>query len=496
MIRPKPKVWQRVCAELLGATAISVVGLCAWPYTVDDAYIVARYAVRVSRGLGYNFSAGPATDGVTGPAWLLPGISAVRLGVDPVVAAKVVGLVCAALAAWISIRAQQSRARGSVLSWLTLALLACQPSFGGYATAGMETGAAALAVAVASTAAAARPRPNAALLGLAVAALAFVRPELAGVALSLLVTCSVRLGVRQALPAWALAGTGAVLVCAFRWHLSGNLLPLSWHAKAGSLRDGFEYSVRALPILTGGLGGLLALAGALLGQGRDRARAASLLVHVICVTLAGGDWMPGFRLFVPILPQYAQLAAVGAERVWWRSRRSNLRGPRRLVLRRVSTCVALGFACGVPLLDLALRIPEWRAAGEARERVGVEIATRLRHESRRVALVDIGFLGYASDCDVIDLAGITDPEVAAMAGGHLDKHIPSPWLATRAPDTVLLHSSLPPLAAEDGRLLRLHGYPVEMRIARSAWLQREFRVAALYPYAPGYHYVLLHRLPP
>jgi hypothetical protein len=273
--------------------------------------------------------------------------------------------------------------------------------------------------------------------------------------------------------------------------LSGHLLPLSWHAKAGSVRDGFEYSARALPILTGGFGALLAVAGARLGQGRDRARAASLLVHVICVTLAGGDWMPGFRLFVPMLPQYAQLAAVGAERVW----RSHARG-RRLMLRRALTAVALGFACGVPLLDLALRIPEWRAAGEARERVGVEIATRLRHESQRVALVDIGFLGYASGCDVIDLAGITDPAVAAMPGGHLDKHIPSTWLAARAPDSVLLHSSVPPLAAEDGRLLALRGYPVEMRIARSPWLQREFRVAALYSYAPGYNYVLLRRLHP
>ena len=69
--------------------------------------------------------------------------------------------------------------------------------------------------------------------------------------------------------------------------------------------------------------------------------------------------------------------------------------------------VAVVVACGVPLLDLALRIPEWQRAGHSRDSIGVAIARDLRDLTERVALVDIGFLGYASGVTTIDLAGLT-----------------------------------------------------------------------------------------
>src|SRR6185312_13278828 len=106
---------------------------------------------------------------------------------------------------------------------------------------------------------------------------------------------------------------------------------------------------------------------------------------------------------------------------------------------------------------------------------------------KRVALVDIGYLGYTSGVETTDLAGLTDPGVAPLPGGHLAKHISSAWLESQAPDTLLLHSSVPPSAANDGRLMELSGYPVEMRVARFAWVQREFRVARIFAYGPGYH---------
>jgi hypothetical protein len=263
-------------------------------------------------------------------------------------------------------------------------------------------------------------------------------------------------------------------------------LPLAWHAKAGGLADGLEYSGRAVPIMTGLLGLGLAFAGARWGRNRERVRAALLVVHALSVTLAGGDWMPGFRLFVPLFPQYALLAGVGAERLLRRGKSG-----------RLLACACVLFACGIPLLDLGVRLPEWRAAGASRERVGAAIVADLRRFGiRKAALVDIGFIGYASGIDIVDLGGLTDPEVAAMAGGHLDKQVPVAWLRARAPDALILHSTTPPLAADDGRLAGLRGHPVEMRIARSAWVAREFRVQRVYRYAPGYYYALLRRFAP
>lgn len=481
MILKKPRAWQRVWPRLLGALSVGLVGICAWPYTVDDSYIVARYALRLTRGEGYTWNPGPATDGVTGPAWLLPGFLAAARGYDPVIAAKVVGLCCAVLAAYVCIAGEQARARGTYLAWIVALLLACQPSLGGSGSSGLETGAATLALTYAAHAALS-PQPRALSLGAAIALLAWLRPELAPTSAVFLGFATFRAGFRRTRSAWAIAAVSALLVCLFRFWINGSLLPMAWHAKAGSLQDGWSYALRAIPVLTGVTGIALAISGAASGQFRDRARAWALVAHCAALVLAGGDWMPGFRLWVPLFPQYAALAAVGSERLWRKGRGA-----------RVLCVGALAIACGVPVLDLGLRIPEWSAAGHSRNTVGVEIARDLREQTQRVALVDIGFLGYASGVTTIDLAGLTDRAVAGFPGGHLKKRIPSAWLEAQRPDALLLHSALPPTAAADGRLERLAGYPVEQRVARFGWVTKQFRVARIYAYAPGYYYVLLRR---
>ncbi len=75
-------------APFVAALAVLVVGAAAWPYTVDDAYIVARYASRIASGDGYTMNDGHATDGVTGPLGLVPGVIASAAGLDPVEALR------------------------------------------------------------------------------------------------------------------------------------------------------------------------------------------------------------------------------------------------------------------------------------------------------------------------------------------------------------------------------------------------------------------------
>jgi hypothetical protein len=401
---------------------------------------------------------------------------------EPVFAAKLLGLTCSVLAAALAVWTLGRRAEGYALTVIASLLLICQPTLGCAGAAGLETGAAALLVTIATAAALRRPEPRPALLGVAIAGLAWLRPELSAIAGVLLTAVAVRGGVARAWPAFAVAIAGAVAVCAFRFQLTGHVLPLALSAKQGSLADGLSYSARATVVASGGLGLVLAGVGTWRGRVDDRWLGAVLLTHVVAVVLAGGDWMPGFRLFAPVLPLYAALAAVGAVRLWRLGRGG-----------RAAAVACLLFACGVPLLDLGLRLPEWRQAGESREGVGRRLAALLRAQAQRVALVDIGYLGYTSGCEVVDLAGITDPEVAQMRGGHLSKRIDIAWLARRAPDALVLHSSTPPSAASDGRLLELRGYPVEMHVARSAWVQREFRLVQVLRYAPDYYYALLTR---
>ena len=88
-------------------------------------------------------------------------------------------------------------------------------------------------------------------------------------------------------------------------------------------------------------------------------------------------------------------------------------------------------------------------------------------------MVDVGYLAYQSGVEVIDLGGVTDPQIAQLPGGHLDKAIPVELLQGRDPQALLLHSAHRPRHPE-GRLRSLSGYPVERRVARLPWV-REHR---------------------
>lgn len=494
MIPLYPKSWQRA-AVLTTIAAILVVGLCAWPYTVDDAFIVARYASRLARGRGYTFNDGPATDGVTGPLWLLPGLLASLAHMDPVWAAKCVGLVCVALACGVFVKRLSRRARGTTYACSAAAMFACQPELGGWGVAGLETGAATLVMTGAWLALTARPAlSQRVLLGASLGLLPWLRPELLAAASVIWIAAGWRIGWARAVPVLGLSACGIASLIAFRWTQFGSLLPLAYHAKQGSLRNGLEYGARGALLVLGVAGAFLVVRAWRVGRWDDRVGTIVFVVHTIAVVLAGGDWMPGFRLFVPVLPIAIGVVAVGLVRPEPRSApaphaRASEPGSRRGVGYGRLAC-AIG-AMAVLSLDLATRIPEWRAAGLSRDSAGRELATRLRQSARRVALVDIGFLGYASGVEAVDLAGITDPEIGRLPGGHLAKAVSDSLLSRRAPDALILHSAQPPLVAADGRLLAIAGYPVEQRIASGAWVRSRFRVALQRTYAPHYHYVLL-----
>ena len=313
-------------------------------------------------------------------------------------------------------------------------------------------------------------RPAAAL-GLSVAALAWLRPELA------VFSCVLLLSLRRhRLLAWGLAFSGAAGVVAFRLALFDHALPLAAAAKPADLANGFGYLARALVVVFG-LGGLLPLGLAAREDRAARPLVLALLGHAGAVALAGGDWMPGFRLFVPVIPLYAYLAA----------------GP---IARRLPSWRGWALLAGSALLPLAsylVVLPLARDAGQARETAGEGLATWLERHSRRVALVDVGFLAYRSGVEVVDLGGITDPAVAYLPGGHAAKELDVGWLAARDPDTIVLSSRAPPRVDEAGRLLAFAGHPVEHRVASTAWFRARYRVVRVVPYSSSTTYVVLAR---
>ncbi|MFK7992021.1 MAG: hypothetical protein AB8I08_38745 [Sandaracinaceae bacterium] len=454
---------RRLLPWLAGGTLLAW-GAFAWPFTVDDAYVLARYARRLASGLGYTMNDGAATDGVTGPLALLPATIGARLCGAPLLASKALGLwsVCAA-GAWAT---QFSRGRAR---WLTALTVSATGLLGIWGVGGLETGLSVLAF-TAMGLALLETKPTwgqGARLGGAVFVLAWLRPETAPAALVALLFCP-RPGRA---PAWGLAALGLLSVVGFRAAMFGTPLPLSASAKPSDLVDGAGYVLRGIGVVWGGIGAL-ALAAAV----RDpkwRPGAAVVMAHGAAVLLAGGDWMPGFRLLLPAVP----LSAVVVAGAFSKS--------------RAGVPVVMGAAL-VPLIVSTIAVFELPATHTARETEGARLAALLGEVNGRVALVDVGFLAYRSGAEVVDLGGITDPEVGRLPGGHVDKRLEPGWLATRDPAVIILHSTVPP-QVEEGRLLAFRGHPVEHRVAAMPWVVRHFRVSDVIPYAPGYLYIVLRR---
>lgn len=455
----KERGHERVAAA--AALAVIALGLAAWPYTVDDAYVVSRYARRLATGLGWTFVDGPPTDGVTGPLWMLPAWLGEMLGLGAPVLQKATGLAAAAAGAWWLARHA---------GWPAALVLATQSTLAIWGVAGLETGAAVLLGAVAAVAArpGARGRRSEWQLGASLGLLAWVRPELAPFAAVLLVAK----GSRRA---WALAASLALALIVFRVAMFGSPWPLPMLAKPADLGSGATYVARAV-IFTTGLAGLpLAFFGA---RQRGRALGLAIVAQLLTLAVAGGDWMPGWRLVAPLLPGYALLCAAG-----YRTFPACSRVPRWY----------LGLACLAGLLDAGVQLPAVRDAGAARRAAAPLAAEVGALES--VALVDVGYLTWRSDVHVFDLGGITEPVVARAEGGHLDKAIPLGWLAEEPPEVVLVHASVPPRVDDEGRLETLAGYPVERELAASRWLRAHYRHRRDIAYSPGYLYVWLERRP-
>jgi len=405
------------CAALPGLALL-------WGFTVDDALISTRVAVHIKAGLGYRFNAaGPVTDAVTplGFAYvlaLLPGDSSLELWGG----ARWLGA-----AAYLSTAARLGYELGTLGNrgrYVGLIAIACCVPAAAWAGAGMETPLVAL---MATLAVFARGNALPALSGLVGA----WRPELLGWALVLSVVFAfgerekggdaARERVLRLLPALALAAGPAVFVAVVRAVAFGDPAPLAVWAKPSDLVHGLRYAGGAL-VLSGAPWLLVSFRGYRRLASRERAIAAATFTALATLVAAGGDWMPFFRLLVPLLPSV----------VWLGARLAELDRPFVAWLRVGAVC-ASSLALGVGLGPAARGVAAQRTSlvDSARPYLGKRSA---------VATLDVGWVGAATDATVIDLAGVTDPAIAVLGGGHTSKRVPWSLLNARDIDTLVLLS--------------------------------------------------------
>lgn len=486
---------------LAGALSALLPALALSGFTVDDALITARYAHHLALGLGYRFNAaGPVTDGVTPLGWafvLAPFAAGGPLAA--LAAARAIGVAAWTLAAG-ALALAVDRSSGRPARFAALLLVPASAPLGAWSAAGMETG----VVAALGALAVALPALGRALAGAACAGIAAaLRPELLPFALVVALAAqaaprregeappSRREGKGEApsrgegeatprppRPAWAralaalaLAGAPFVVVALARVAIFGRAAPLAALAKAPDAALGARYALACF-LLTGPVALVAPLAWRAL-PAWPRGLLAVVAVHFLAVAAAGGDWMPLSRLVVPALPAVVLAAAHVASAADARA-----------------TALRIALALAGEAFVMARVGPTAARVGAERLRVVEELRGALAG-AEVVAALDVGWLGAATGATLVDLAGVTDPAIAALPGGHTTKRIPGALLDARGVDAlVLLLAEGQPLASPWTASRFARG--VEQRLARLPGAGEAFAPAAVSG-VPHLRYVVLRR---
>jgi hypothetical protein len=353
---------------------------------------------------------------------------------------------------------------------MALATMALSVPLAAHAVSGMET-ALATGLATAAVIVARRPLTAALTAGLA----ASLRPEMVAWACVLTIGAGVARGARVGRVVAAGAVALAPFACcavvrAIAW---GRPAPLAVLAKPSDLSHGLAYAGAACVVTLAPIGVLAPMA--LRRCPMALAIAIAAAAHVGAIIVVGGDWMPYARLMVPVVPTLIYAGVMGSE-----------------YAHPLATAARSAVAVALGILLIA-------RGGTVGRRVGADRAA-LTGEGRRalagaqcVAALDVGWVGAATEADVVDLAGLTDPEIAALPGGHTSKRVDGMFVLSRGADALLLYA---PAGLPDDDLEQWASAPyprvVEARLALDPVIARHFAPAAWLPLgAKRAGYVLL-----
>jgi len=130
--------------------------------------------------------------------------------------------------------------------------------------------------------------------------------------------------------------------------------------------------------------------------------------------------MPLWRLAIPAMPGALWVATC------LQSGRSRIMNLFSLTLG-IGVTWTIGYRVGLP----------GRHVFDARAALIHEVSPLLAG-SKQLAGLDVGWLGVATASDILDLAGITDPRIARLPGGHTTKKIPNSWFDSHQPDALIM----------------------------------------------------------
>ncbi len=394
-------------------------------FTVDDAYISYRYAENLAIGEGLVFNSGEYVEGYTNFLWVIL-LGLLKMSGIPIrsaslalgVSFSLLTLLAACLLSSRIVRASPSAERYHPCICAALLCLATSPAFGVWAVAGLETPLFACLLTFAvlmhirEQAESGFPY-SAVFFGLA----ALTRPEgmfYFGVSFLYGVSYHVVLNHRFP-PKWRrsllLFSTFVIPHLLWRWSYYGSLLPNTYYIKLGGTfrLSGVKYVAEFF--LTYGSAALFLLCCLILAATRLREYWVGYVLCLLGLSLlyfmyTGGDWMPEFRFFVPVLPLFFLVLQEGIRELPALFLRKHIR------VTMAGSYVIIGAVLANHVFYF-MTLPVYDSTHDGH----VEIGHVLREQAASddvLAAIDIGAMAYFSGLRTIDYFGLADAHIARL----------------------------------------------------------------------------------
>ncbi|HYM21363.1 MAG TPA: hypothetical protein VEW28_10235 [Candidatus Kapabacteria bacterium] len=453
-------------------------------FTVDDVFISLRIAVNGAAGHGFVYNPGDIVEGHSDPLWVGMLSLVVRSGVinmrDPlslVWAARALSVVFGfSTIAAVYILAKRifidSQARSLYASLTVLALVVCS-AFVLWTVGALEMTLVALCysvVAIVLYDLFDKPDTSGVsksfAIGLAFAFASLTRPEPPIVAAVIFIYLLYTLPKKKQFIILCIVPYIIIMIGFewWRWGTYHDLLPNTFYAKTGggiaSIGMGLKYTFECI----GGIGSVLLVFIPLAfntDEKLKKIRMAMLLMigAVLFFSIySSGDWMPGFRFFIPIAPLIVLLEVMGLKNVLTRflQRDTILFNPKNLLVAVVLISLSTVLMMRV-LLHSQLQLAAGGFPTGFKSMPGISTidhkdeADWLRAHSKPgdlFATGEAGLIGYLNpDLVLLDLQGLMDKKIAhdRKIGASFDRD----YVFVRAPRFVFINRSREAITTND-----------------------------------------------
>ncbi len=434
-------------AELVLAAALVLTGLFSFAiyisqflsYTMDDAFISLRYARNFANGFGMVFNPNeyPRAEGITSPLYALLLSIPFKFGFDGLVFSKIIGILSTLLSALVifvitshlaHLTTSVSKNKISIMASLGVLCFLSDPYVTGNAVSGMETALSALIcllfvlyfVKVFTLNPDIQGRNLSGKLASLGLLASLFRPEMTLFVISMMVLAWVFIPQKRRMLQIELICFGGLGMLYFvsRFAYFGLLLPLPFYVKQGGiglhgLRDTFSYAIHILFILP-----LIGVFGLWLAKSyRKNAEIFWALPAILfaAVVIQGAYYLTiyhvmgmGFRFFQPIHALVVILAGLALANIWQVFQKPGL-------LRIMAALLMAGFvATNIYSFSSARIIYKDLNAKAVLQaiRVGQALKTASQGQPFVIALNDCGAVPFYTDFKTIDLAGLTNRNIA------------------------------------------------------------------------------------